>query len=214
MKIRTKAIFLFSSALILFSSISELLAKPQGVANQGSQRFQHPCVWLVDYPFCAYVDSSVNDMMLWYECIYKIPDSVRRKNEVLYPGADYGWIETNITNDEFLFMQSALGGTGRELDFLILTNSIPSSLSDKTINRRALCFLTSNGAYLGMSLKEFKEKYPNAQYTGFGYNYIDGDSVLWFPYEKFYQIDSCRLMYNRFFFKDGRLVQAHIGFDI
>ena len=169
-----------------------------------------------DYKICNYMDSSVNDMELWYDCLYKIPDSILASHKIYNPEYDFGYFEANETKDEFLYLGLQLGGTGKELGYLVVTDTIPPYLMEKTINRNRPKFITSNGAYIGMSIKEFKTKYPNTQYKGIGYTIgdINDGSAIWVPFEKYYQFEQYRMIYNRFCFKDGKLVRIEIAFDI
>ena len=108
---------------------------------------------------------------------------------------------SNTSNTEFVFLKFNNGRIGQELDAFILTDSIPLEFSPYKIQSRVPKFISTNGAYIGMSKTDFINKY-----------FSDNESKIKLG-SIYAQYDSINLLYNKFNFHHDTLKKIEIGYD-
>ena len=112
-----------------------------------------------------------------------------------------GFYISNASDNEFVFMKFNCGRIGEEFEAFILTDSIFSEYSSYKIHSNIPKFISTNGAYLGMSKADFMDIYFN-----------DNELKIRFD-SKYIQYDSINLLYNKYFFRNDTLRKIEIGYD-
>lgn len=148
------------------------------------------------------MDSSVNEFQLMNSSSI---DSVFAHQVDNHTVNDFQFGEgvylSNSLNNEFLFLKLNNGRVGLQFDEFVVTDSIPTEFSSRYIHSNTPRFITSNGAYIGMSKTEFLNLYLSENNAK-----IVLDSL-------YIQYDSINLLYNHFLFKNDTLKCIQIGYD-
>lgn len=148
------------------------------------------------------MDSSINDIRLMtpisLDSIFLLHVDKYIVNDFQYGEGIY---VSNTSNTEFVFFKFNNGRIGQELDAFILTDSIPLEFSPRKIQSRFQKFISTYGAYIGMSKTDFVSRYfnNNESKTEFGSIYA--------------QYDSINLLYNKYYFRNDTLKKIEIGYD-
>lgn len=126
------------------------------------------------------MDTSINEISLMSQISL---DSIFSLNVDNYIVNDFqhgeGVCISNTSNTEFVFFKFNNGRIGQELDAFILTDSIPLEFSPYKIQSRVPKFITTYGAYIGMSKTDFINKYfsDNESKKKLGSIYAQYDSI-------------------------------------
>ncbi|MDE6435911.1 MAG: hypothetical protein K2K69_00160, partial [Muribaculaceae bacterium] len=200
---KVNIVLLFISSVFSFVCVSQT----NGVITPQSEAFTTEKL-----SFFQYMDSSVNNVMLAPpNQKLAISDSIITEYKIDFPEYDIGVLQSNYNSEEYLFMGLLLGGSRRQFGYLMVMERLPKDCPSKILTSNISKFITSNGAYIGMSLNEFLGKYPNAIEITDNLKWISGEINV--DQRGFLQYDKERLLYNQFLFKDGRLVKIEMGYD-
>ena len=202
MAIKANIVLLFISSVFSIGCVCQtngvITPKPEAFTTEKLSLFQ-------------YMDSSVNNVMLAPpNQELAISDSIITEYKIDFPEYDIGVLQSNYNSEEYLFMGLLLGGSRRQFGYLIVMDRLPQNCPSKILTSNIRKFITSNGAYIGMDLNEFLRKYPYS----IELNPNNWRSIERGQYQRaFKQYDKDRMIYNRFFFKDGHLAKIVMGFD-
>ncbi|MGM9853029.1 MAG: hypothetical protein ACI30N_03555 [Muribaculaceae bacterium] len=108
---------------------------------------------------------------------------------------------SNFSDTEFAFLRLNCGGKGLQFDAIILTDTMPLEFWSDRLRSEIPQFVTSGGAYLGMTKSDYVRIYPNNNIS-----YNDKSSM-------YVQYDTINLLYNKFYFRNDRLRKVEIGYD-
>ncbi len=108
---------------------------------------------------------------------------------------------SNRSDTEFVFLKLNNGGIGLQFDAIILTDTMPLEFRSDRLRSEIPQFVTSGGAYLGMTKSDFVKRYSSNSIS-----YNDKNST-------YLQYDTIDLLYNRFQFRNDKLRKIEIGYD-
>ena len=181
-------LILVNSLIVLYSCNTNCLKTEQSSSDH--RRFE------------CNMDNSINEISLMSQISL---DSIFLLNVDNYTVNDFqhgeGVYISNTSNTEFVFLKFNNGRIGQELDAFILTDSIPLEFSPYKIQSRVPKFISTNGAYIGMSKTDFINKY-----------FSDNESKIKLG-SIYAQYDSINLLYDKFYFHHDTLKKIEIGYD-
>lgn len=220
---------LFISSGVAFFCVTQLAGVNMPMGNACNMNYQ-------------YVDTTVNELRLAYpDTGLPLSDSIIDNFTVYLPFYDIGIIKSNKTEDQCLYLGFLLGGSRTQFGYFVIVDSNPPQFLDKKLKSDASKFVTTHGAYLGMTVGDFKLKYPCAVEGDFSGDLFpappeERDAEVETPkyekepeteeerafkeyvklkesYRQFYQYDPERMIYNLFYFNDDKLVKIEIGYS-
>lgn len=147
------------------------------------------------------IDSSINQYVLMDSTSFvDIPSRLLQANRIDDYNNGEGVYLVNSRKKEYLFVRFNPGGMERQFDIFILTDSVPDIDASSLLLCNDSSFITNNGAFIGMSVNDFKAKYSYARME-------DNDM------SEYSQYDSIRMIYNKYLFKGNVLKRIEIGYD-
>ncbi len=111
-------------------------------------------------------DFSVNEFILrdttFIKTLSNLPDIID-DTTILGIGEFIGF--SNASSSEYLLLACENGGFMHQYNYFYLTDSIPSEYKDKIAILPDTAFCTTLGAYIGISEKEFSDKYKEIDFS-------------------------------------------------
>lgn len=110
-----------------------------------------------------YGDSSINRFVLRDTSCFKDISNMPNIIDDPYIGEFVGF--SNASSTEFLLMVREYGGFENQFDYFYLTDSISPEYVEQFVSLPDSCFITTLGAHIGCSEKEFCDKYKKIQFS-------------------------------------------------